>query len=220
MAYPAPPWRVAGPCVAVTGLLPVEQARPRVPDDLPIVCVRPGLTVASIMVADYQERATIPYSELAVVPALVRYGGVRGPWISDIWVDSAPSLQGGRNMWGLAKEHAEFGWTFGGRNSVRVTSRDQTLGSWSWTVPRHRIPFPVWFRGIGSVSGDRRRYRARGVMRFGRTSVDFNVPDDSPLAEIYRGLQRPVWMAGDLNLSFGDIRILTPAGAAPAAPAT
>ena len=218
--YPSPPWRLAGPCAVVTGLLPVAQARPRVPDDLAIVRVRPGLTVASIIVADYQDAATFPYSELAVMPALVRCRGIRGPWISDIWVNSEPSLQGGRQMWGLAKQHADFAWSFGGSNSVAVTSDGEALGSWSWAPPSRRVPYPAWFRGIGSVAGDRRRYRGRGIARLGKASAEFAVPDDSPLAEIYAALQRPIWMAGAVNLTFGDIRILTPPAAAPDARAT
>ena len=200
----------------VTGLLPVDLARQQVPEDLAIVRVRPGLTVASIIVADYQDRATFPYSELAVMPALVRYRGMRGPWISDIWVNSAPSLQGGRQMWGLAKEHAEFGWSFGRTTSVTVTTDEQQLGSWSWARPARRLPYPGWFRGIGSVAGDRRRYRGRGIARLGRTTVDFSVPGGSPLSEISAALQRPVWMAGDVNLRFGDIRILAPPASAAA----
>lgn len=216
MRYPPPPWRLAGPCAVVTGLIAVEAVRRHVPTDLAIVEVRPGRTVASIIVADYQQRATFPYAELAVMPALVRYRGVRGPWISDIWVNSKPSLEGGRQMWGLAKDHADFDWSFADTTSVIVTTEHQALGTWSWAPPSRPLPFPGWFRGIGSVAGDRRRYRGRGVAWLARTDVDFAPADGSPLAEPYRRLQRPVWMAGHLNISFGDIRILAPPRQPPA----
>ena len=217
MPYPPPPWRLVGPCAVVTGLIPVDQVRDRVPSDLAIVQVRRGLTVASIMLADYQERATLPYGELAVMPALVRYRRIRGPWISDIWVDSPASLEGGREMWGLAKELARFTWSSGATNTATVTAGDQRLGAWSWRRPDRSVPYPGWFRGIGSVAGDRRRYRGRGIARLARTPVAFDVPDASPLADVYGALQRPVWMAGELHLTFDDIRILAPPGAAPPA---
>jgi hypothetical protein len=210
MPYPPPPWRVAGPCAVVTGLVPIDAVRQRVPSDLAIVQARSGRTVASIMVADYQHRATFPYAELAVMPAIVRYRGVRGPWISDIWVDSQTSLEGGRQMWGLAKELADFAWSFGDTSHVRVTAGQQALGSWSWPTPRRGVPYPGWFRGISSVEGDRRRYRARGVAWLARTPVAFQPGPDTPLAALYDVLERPVWMAGRLNLSFGDLRILAP----------
>lgn len=211
MRYPPPPWRLNGPCATVTGLMAVSVARPLVPADLDIIEVRPGLTVAAILIADYQHRATFPYSELAVMPAIVRYRGVRGPWISSIWVNSTPSLQGGREMWGLHKEHADFAWRFGDQTEVTVVDADGDVGTWSWSPPRRRFPFPARFSGIGSVNGDRRRYRGQGVSRLWRTPVELSPGADGAVRQVAAALQRPVSMAGDLDLRFTDIRILAPA---------
>jgi hypothetical protein len=196
--------------VIVSGLLDINLARTMVPDDLPIVEVRPGRSAAAIIVADYQSRATFPYSELAVMPAMVRYRGVRGPWISHIWVNSQASLEGGRRMWGLAKEHADFSWDGGPTRRVQVSAAGTPLGTLSWTAPARRFPFPGRVTGVGSVDGDRRSYRALGVAWLGRTDVDLAVPPGSPLAPVAAGLQRRKTMAGDLNWRFGNITILAP----------
>jgi hypothetical protein len=217
MRYPPPPWRLAGPSANVTGLVPIAAVRDLVPADLDIVAVRPGLTVGAVVVADYQERATFPYSELAVMPAIVRYRGVRGPWISHIWVNSTPSLQGGREMWGLHKEHADFAWDFAGRTTVSVADAGGAVCRWSWSPPRRRIPFPARMSGLGSVAGDRRRYSARGLAWLRRTPVAVEAPDGSVIDRLTTNLQRSVTLAGDLDLRFGDIRILAPPDVTPAA---
>jgi acetoacetate decarboxylase len=52
----------------------------------------------------------LEYSELIVIAGLVRYSGQIGGWVSHIYVDNADSVAGGRNIWGLPKELAEFIW--------------------------------------------------------------------------------------------------------------
>jgi hypothetical protein len=216
--YPAPPWRLAGPAAIAMGTVDVERARPLVPDDLEIVEVRPGKTVAGFVIADYQRRATFPYSELSVMAAMVRCRGIRGPWISNIWVDSLPSLKGGREMWGLYKHQATFDWTFGPTTSVAVTAQDQRLVTFTWAPPQRLWPAPAWVRGIGSVDGDRRRYTGRGISRLGRTQVEMDVPVDSPIAELGLHTQPLRTVAGQMNLLFGDVRILAPPRAAAVTP--
>jgi hypothetical protein len=213
--YPPPPWRLVGPAVVASTLVDVQRARQFVPGDLEIVEVKPGHTAAAIVVADYQDQASFPYGELSVMSALVRYRGVRGAWISHIWVDSLPSLLGGREMWGMYKHMASFAWRGGHPNEVEVSADGRRLVSVAWERPQRLWPVPGMVRGIGSVDGDRRRFSGRGVSRFARVPVSLDVPADSPFAGL--GLQHAQLkgVAGRISLSFGDIRVLSPPGVSP-----
>ena len=213
--YPPPPWRLVGPAVVASRLIEIDRVRPFVPEDLDIVAVRPGRTTAALVVADYQHQSSFPYSELSVMPALVRYRGVRGAWISHIWVDSMPSLRGGREMWGMYKHLATFQWQVGATNQVSVAAEDAVLATLTWPAPKRLWPVPGRIHGIGSVNGDRRRFTGRGLSRLGRTSIDVHVAASSPFSGL--GLQDGAsrGAAGRMNLSFGDIRILAPPNASP-----
>ena len=70
--YPAPPWRLRGSGLHSVCLIPVERARPFVPPELRIVCPLPGHTLGGIFAGRYGPDSTLEYSELIVVPALVR----------------------------------------------------------------------------------------------------------------------------------------------------
>lgn len=215
VAYPPPPWRLAGPAAIAMGTVAVERARPFVPDDLEIVEVRPGKTAAAFVIADYQRRATFPYAEFSVMAAIVRCRGVRGPWISSIYVDSVPSLKGGREMWGMYKHLATFDRSFGADNHVVVTEGDEHRATLRWRAPQRLWPTPAYVKGIGSVQGDRRRFTGRGISRFGRTTVEVEVPPTSPFYGLGLHEQPLRGLAGTMNLLFGDVRILKPAPPTP-----
>jgi hypothetical protein len=76
-------------------------------------------------------------------------------------------------------------------------------------------------RGIGSVAGDRRRFTGRGISRLGKTDVQIDVPDGSPVGALGVHRQPLRTVAGRMNLLFGDVRILMPprVSSEPAAPA-
>jgi acetoacetate decarboxylase len=206
--YPPPPWRLDGPAVVSMALIDVDRARAVVPDDLEIVEVLPGRTLGAIAVADYQHRATFPYGELAVMPAVVRYGKVSGAWISHIWVDSERSLRGGREMWGMYKHLAAFSWSAGQRNTVSVSAGDTQLVSLSWRPPQRLLPAPGFVLGIGSVNGDRRRFTARGLSWMAPATTSITIPHDSPFAGLGFADARRFSVAGRMSLLFGDLKIL------------
>jgi Acetoacetate decarboxylase (ADC) len=56
---------------------------------------------------DYQEGSVLTYHEL-LVARLVRAGRTRRVRITDIWVDSPVSREGGRSLWAIPKELAEM----------------------------------------------------------------------------------------------------------------
>lgn len=148
--YPPPPWRFRGHLWAA--VLPVAGRLP-VPADLRPLGAPTRLVVG---VVRYRE-GTLSYDELAVGP-LVRRGRRAGFLVDRIWVSDATSVRGGRAVWDLPKELAEFTWS--GR-SVRVTDRDGPVAELAFRpgplgglgLPAVPLPLPGF-----SGSGERRLF--------------------------------------------------------------
>ena len=79
--------------------------------------------VYGVALVSYEEPSPLTYSELLV--ARVVKDPVRAVSITDIWVDSPASVAGGRGLWAIPKELADFR-----RTSERGTVRERT----SWSV--------------------------------------------------------------------------------------
>lgn len=115
--YPSAPWRARAQFWA--GLFRSDRPAP-----LP-VGLRPllGAHTRVVALARYLSGSTLVYDELIIAtPALI--GARPGLAIEYIWVDSLASLWGGRRIWGLPKEPADFEWSEGG---VRVSDSAGTL---------------------------------------------------------------------------------------------
>ena len=89
----------------------------------------PGKTLGSIYISCYESGSLLSYNELIVAPGLVRYQGKFGGWISHIYVDNPDSVAGGREIWGLPKEMADFSWN---NDSVSVSQNNCELCSLSY----------------------------------------------------------------------------------------
>lgn len=110
MSYPQAPWTLKGFAYQTVHLIDIAKASPYVPIGIEIVSVLPGKTIGGVYLSQYKTGSTLLYSELIVIAAIVRQGGKLGAWISHIYVDQADSIQGGREIWKLPKEMAEFDW--------------------------------------------------------------------------------------------------------------
>lgn len=110
MTYPPAPWHLKGYAVQTLNLLDMKTSRPFIPPELEIVSILPGKTLGGVYLSVYESGSLLQYNELIVVAGLVRYQDRIGSWISHIYVDSEESVAGGRNIWGLPKEMAEFTW--------------------------------------------------------------------------------------------------------------
>jgi hypothetical protein len=84
MDHPPPPWHLNGELIIVPALV-----KPR--------------ALGGVMLVDYRS-GTLVYRELIVFS----HATARGMVVSHIYVDDEQSLQGGRQVWGLPKELAEF----------------------------------------------------------------------------------------------------------------
>lgn len=124
MTYPPAPWILEGYAFQTLNLVEIENCRSFIPSELEIVSVFPGKTLGGVYFSAYQSGSILEYNELIVVPALVRYQGKVGTWISHIYVDNQDSVAGGREIWGLPKEMAEFTWE---KNGVSVDRDNRQL---------------------------------------------------------------------------------------------
>jgi hypothetical protein len=76
------------------------------PDDL-IGVLNSHLVIVSII---RYLKAAIIYDEL-IIGRMARHGRKLGVYVNHIWVDHYDSLMGGREIWGLEKQMAQFEWS-------------------------------------------------------------------------------------------------------------
>lgn len=117
MTYPAAPWDMHGQL-----WLSLFRVRP---GDHP---GRPAGVYGVALVA-YEDPSPLTYSELLVARP-VREAGGRRVHITDIWVDSADSRDGGRELWAIPKDLAAFA----------RTTRGHRLQRTSWSVAVDGVP--------------------------------------------------------------------------------
>ena len=137
-SFPPPPWHLRGEAV--------------------LVGARGG---RGLLLARYDDSATMAYHELIVFSGLRRRGRFVGFEVAGIWVDSASSLAGGRAIWGLPKELATFRWTPG---RVSVADRE---GLALCVAEIRRAPVAVPLPLVPAVFG-RRGERMLWTSSFGR----------------------------------------------------
>lgn len=103
--YPEEPWHLAGRMYLSLWLVPAREL-PRVADGTrPVTVAGRGAVGAAWVV--YENDSVLHYNEL-LRAVLVRDGGRPRVCITDIWVDSPASMTGGRELWGIPKDLAEF----------------------------------------------------------------------------------------------------------------
>lgn len=151
MTYPPAPWTLKGYAFQTLQLVDIKQASKFIPPELDIVSLLPGKTLGSIYISAYESGSLLKYNELIVVPGFVGYQGKFGAWISHIYVDNPDSVVGGREIWGLPKEMADFSWSNG---SVRVSQNNNELCSLDFQ--KGFLNFSTWWKqelSAGSFGG-------------------------------------------------------------------
>lgn len=124
MTYPSPPWQLQGFGFQTLHLIDSQKARLFIPPELEIVSVFPGKTLGGVYLSKYTAGSMLEYSEAIVVAGLARDRDAIGSWISHIYVDNEDSVTGGREIWGLPKEMAQFRWE---DTQVSVWQNDRQL---------------------------------------------------------------------------------------------
>lgn len=177
---PPPSWTLAGNAVGILRLIDRRIAETYVPAGVKVVVIWPGKTLGGILLASYGDGSTLKYNELIVFCAVVRRGWRIGGWVSHIYVDDPASVAGGREIWGLPKESAEFDLS---EESV-VTQGESVLLR---LISRAgHVKLPVLFRlRAWSIRGNMlTSFVVRGR---GRTALGFagwEVPADNPLSKL------------------------------------
>ena len=140
--YPPAPWRSSG-------RLWMGFFKTDVPVQLP-AGLKPFLNPRWLVVTlvRYLE-GTLRYDELAVGP-LACLGARFGIFVPYIWVDSEASMWGGRRIWGVPKEMAEFAWN---GDTVRVTDKDGLIATLAVDTGDARLPIWLPAPGLGRRDG-------------------------------------------------------------------
>lgn len=182
MIYPQAPWNLQGYGFQTLQLLDVERVRPLVPFSLDIVSVLPGKTLGGVYVAHYGTGSTLIYNELIVVNAIVHHAGRVGSWISHIYVDQPDSVAGGREIWGLPKELAQFTWETENRLSVWAKQDGQLLCTLNcnWKLPgwQQALPIPTF----SQRAADLITFEGQGTFKWHLAGLDLHVPPTSHFA--------------------------------------
>lgn len=207
MTYPPEPWHLRGRMyVSVWALRRAEL--PRLPAELART-VRP-LTVAGFGLVGaawvrYEPGGVLHYREL-LSALLVRAGLRPRVSITHIWVDSAPSRDGGRELWGIPKELAELeiGEAEATVDGITASARTQA-GAIAAAVIRagRRLPgrWPVGFRMAQLLGGRVRTTRAGCRTTVGTAVTTWEIDPAGPLAHLSG--RRPL-----LTLALPDFRMV------------
>lgn len=173
-SYPPEPWDLHGHAYIGAWLVPRDRLpAPHSPATRPITVFGRGIVGAAFFV--YEVPSPLTYNEL-MATVLVREGWRLRVSITHIWVDSEASRDGGRELWGIPKELAEF--EIAPRHSY--TAR----GIGSLAVRRAR-PMPwrlsVVFRIAQQRAGALLVSPVRGRLRPGRVRGRWTFAEDGPL---------------------------------------
>ena len=197
-AYPPEPWDLTGTGHLTTWRLPVGDV-PALPDGVRALRVR-GQALVTTAFVRYDERGLMAYDEL-LAAVWVRHGRSPAPALSitDIWVDHAVSLAGGRGLWGIPKDLATFGDLYAETGGSPIASASFTPAR----VPAVRLPLPVRSRVVQTRDGATVASPIRSGGRVRPARARWDLDPDGPLAWLRDG--RPVGsqVAEDFSMRFG-----------------
>ncbi|MBO0350939.1 acetoacetate decarboxylase family protein [Phormidium pseudopriestleyi FRX01] len=220
MPYPCAPWTLKGRAVQTLHPIDTRRVRSLVPSDLAIVEVFPGKTLGGVYCAKYGAGSTLLYNELIVVSALVRCGMQFGAWISHIYVDHPDSVAGGREIWGLPKELAEFTWERDDGDRVMVHQGDCLLCSLDFSIKTFRLPIPFAFPSFSTLGSNLLLFPGEFMSAIGLVKSRLVVPPESPFAMLNLTQPYLTFSCEDLRLVAGAPQVVKErATATPYAPA-
>lgn len=203
MAYPPAPWVLRGFAMQTVQPVDIDRVRTHIPSELEIVSFFPGKTLGGIYVATYGTGSALQYSELIVVSALTRQADRFGAWISHIYVDNPDSVAGGREIWGLPKELANFEWQLGKPHCVTVWQQGRRLCKFNanWQLPG--VPIPFTLGSFSHFDTNLLWFSAESRLRLSAIGAVVEIPPESPFYSL--ALNQP-WLSfyGDeLDLQVG-----------------
>ncbi|MDX2214583.1 MAG: acetoacetate decarboxylase family protein [Oculatellaceae cyanobacterium bins.114] len=189
MTYPLVPWLLRGYAYQSVQLLPNNQVRSLIPDAFEIVSVFPNYTLGGVYLSSYVKGSILEYNELIVIAGLVNYAGKIGAWVSHIYVDNPISVAGGREIWGLPKELAQFTWEQNQYHYCKVQQGDRLLCTFrsDWQLPLWRQP--IAGQAFSTLDHRVLLFAGQASANFAIAGAELNVPDNSPFFDM--GLTTP-----------------------------
>ncbi len=121
------------------------------------------------------------YSELIIIAGFLSYKGKFGGWVSHIYVDNPDSVAGGREIWGLPKELAQFTWT---DRSVTVSQADKLLCKLDYSRQSFGLPLKLSASAFSCKDNNLLIFPASVESRFGLVSSKLEIPPTSPFASL------------------------------------
>lgn len=194
MIYPPAPWKLQGYAIATLQLVDVALVRPLVPAELEIISVFPGKTLGGIYISSYGLGSVMEYNELIIVSGIVNYGGKWGAWISHIYVDNPNSVAGGREIWALPKEIAQFSWEGSDSSPAsslgyRITVRQGNcqLCSLSYSQQGWALPLSLSGNVFSANRNNLLFFQGQFQCRTGLIRGELEIPQESPFARLNLG---------------------------------
>jgi hypothetical protein len=184
-AYPPAPWSLRGEMFVALLRMPAGT----VPDSIRPAGIRLGRPDRGMLLAaafvNYREGGMLAYREFLVATTSAT---MTAGTILKIWVDSPESVAGGRDLWYIPKELADFRYESDRGFAGTVLVDGQEAASYTFTpkftVPgRWRMPNTVVQERDGVVRRTRSSLRAR--LQLGSGSLE--IPEDSPVAFLRHG---------------------------------
>ncbi|MDO9380329.1 MAG: acetoacetate decarboxylase family protein [Nocardioidaceae bacterium] len=192
-SYPHEPWHLHARAVVAVHLVR-DAPLPHAPGSR-VLRLGPWAVVA-VAFFRYVPPGPLVYNEV-MAAVLVRDGLRPAVSITQIWVDSPSSRDGGRELWGIPKELARFDVSPDAHTAPGIAS--VTLGR------RARLPFalPVAFSVSQAWAGRRRRTPVRASGRLGVVAARWHLDPDGPLAPLARSRPVITLTLDDARLRFG-----------------
>ena len=184
MTYPHPPWTLKGDAFVTLQLLDMARVRPLIPAELNIVSVLPGKTIGGVYLSKYSSGSVLEYSELIIIAGFLSYKGKFGGWVSHIYVDNPDSVAGGREVWGLPKELAQFSWE---ASSVTVSQSGNLLCKFNYQRQSFGLPLKLSASAFSCKESNLLIFPAFVEANFGLVSSNLEIPPTSPFAELNIG---------------------------------
>lgn len=181
--YPAEPWDLHGHAYVGVWLLPRASAPVPAAPSTKVVTLF-GRTVVCAAFFVYEQPSPLTYDEI-MATVLVRQGWRPRVSITHIWVNSVASRDGGRSLWAIPKDLADF--------EVRRHSSYAAHGIGSLAVRRvRRLPWrtPLGFRIAQDRAGTLLVSPVAGRIRMGLATARWTLAADGPLA--FLNGRRPV----------------------------
>ncbi len=161
--FPAAPWHARGRCWV--GIFRADRPATLPPPLKPLLDAR----WRAVALVRYEAGSTLGYDELLMGP-LARHGLRCGIYVEHIYVDSVPSLWGGRTIWGLPKWLATFTWQDG---HCRIADEAGTITTLRVDTGSAKLPIytPFVAPAFGLLEGRPAQLVAPMLARPGRSGM-------------------------------------------------